>query len=114
MKSDPPEMDDHEPTYQDVLDAPPEKVAQIIDGKFYLMTRPAPKHVRASSRPHPSSHRWTSVGPVWRERAEGCDAAPTSHAIRAVVLARWATDCRVPHKLQQSFAQTINHAPCPW
>ncbi len=50
MKSEPPDLEEYEPTYQDVLDAPREKVAQIIDGKFYLMTRPAPKHAYAGSK----------------------------------------------------------------
>ncbi len=31
-------------TYQDVMDAPPHKVAQIIDGKLYTHSRPAPPH----------------------------------------------------------------------
>ena len=36
-------------TYRDVLDAPPHKVAEIIDGKLYLMPRPAPPHLKGSS-----------------------------------------------------------------
>ena len=31
-------------TYQDVLDAPPDKVAQVIDGVLYLQPRPAAAH----------------------------------------------------------------------
>ncbi len=34
-------------TYQDVLDAPPHKVAEIIDGTLYLNPRPAPLHAVA-------------------------------------------------------------------
>ena len=34
-------------TYQDVLDAPPHKVAEVAHGKFYLMPRPAPPHALA-------------------------------------------------------------------
>ncbi len=37
-------------TYQDVLDAPPHMVAEIIDGKLYTHPRPAPPHAIASSR----------------------------------------------------------------
>ena len=36
-------------TYQDVLDAPPHKVAEIVDGTLYLNPRPAPGHIWASS-----------------------------------------------------------------
>ncbi len=37
-------------TYQDVLDAPPHKVAEVVNGKLYTHPRPAPLHVIASSR----------------------------------------------------------------
>ena len=36
-------------TYQEVLDAPPHKVAEIIDGTFYIQPRPAMPHAWASS-----------------------------------------------------------------
>ena len=36
-------------TYQDVLDAPPHMVAEIVDGKLYTHPRPAPPHALASS-----------------------------------------------------------------
>ena len=36
-------------TYQDVLNAPPHKVAEIVDGKLYTHPRPAPIHAIASS-----------------------------------------------------------------
>ncbi len=36
-------------TYQDVLDAPPHKVAEIIDGTLQMNPRPAPRHALASS-----------------------------------------------------------------
>ena len=36
-------------TYQDVLDAPPHKVAQVINGTFDLQPRPAMPHAKASS-----------------------------------------------------------------
>ena len=36
-------------TYQDVLDAPPHMVAEIIDGTLYTHPRPAPPHALASS-----------------------------------------------------------------
>lgn len=36
-------------TYQDVLDAPPHKVAEVIDGVLYTMPRPAIPHSRAGS-----------------------------------------------------------------
>ena len=32
-------------TYQDVLNAPPHKVAEIVDGTLHLNPRPAPRHV---------------------------------------------------------------------
>jgi Uma2 family endonuclease len=36
-------------TYQDVLDAPPHMVAELVDGELHLQPRPASKHARASS-----------------------------------------------------------------
>ena len=36
-------------TYQDVLDAPPHKVAEVVDGTLYTHPRPAPPHAVASS-----------------------------------------------------------------
>lgn len=36
-------------TYQDVLDAPPHKIAEIVDGKLYTHSRPASPHAIASS-----------------------------------------------------------------
>ena len=36
-------------TYQDVLDAPEHRVAEIVDGTLYTQPRPAPPHARASS-----------------------------------------------------------------
>ncbi len=36
-------------SYQDVLDAPPHKVAEIIDGTLHMNPRPAPRHAWASS-----------------------------------------------------------------
>ena len=36
-------------TYQDVLDAPPHMVAELIRGALYLHPRPAPRHARAGS-----------------------------------------------------------------
>ena len=37
-------------TYQDVLDAPAHRVAEIVDGTLYTQPRPAPRHAVASSR----------------------------------------------------------------
>ena len=37
-------------TYQDVLDAPPHQVAEIVDGQLYTHPRPAPPHALASTR----------------------------------------------------------------
>ena len=48
-------MNQHAPTvrrpasYQDVLDAPPHMVAELIEGALHLHPRPAPRHTRASS-----------------------------------------------------------------
>ena len=36
-------------TYQDVLDAPPHMVAQIVDGRLYTFPRPAASHAAACS-----------------------------------------------------------------
>ena len=36
-------------TYQDVLDAPPHMVAEIVDGTLYTQPRPSPRHSLASS-----------------------------------------------------------------
>ena len=36
-------------TYQDILDAPPTMVAEIIRGTLHLQPRPVPRHARASS-----------------------------------------------------------------
>jgi Uma2 family endonuclease len=37
-------------TYQDVLSAPENKVAEILDGELFLSPRPSPRHLVASSR----------------------------------------------------------------
>ena len=39
----------HRATYQDVLDAPAHRVAEIVDGTLYTHPRPAPPHALASS-----------------------------------------------------------------
>ena len=44
-----PETDSRRATYQDVLDAPPYKVAEVVDGTLYIFDRPAIPHARASS-----------------------------------------------------------------
>ena len=44
------ETDSRRATYQDVLDAPPEKVAEVVDGTLYIFNRPAAPHARASSK----------------------------------------------------------------
>jgi Uma2 family endonuclease len=36
-------------SYQDVLDAPPHKVAEIVRGALYVHPRPSPRHALASS-----------------------------------------------------------------
>ena len=36
-------------TYQDVLDAPPHRVAEVVGGTLHTSPRPAPRHARASS-----------------------------------------------------------------
>jgi hypothetical protein len=36
-------------TYQDILDAPPTMVAEIIRGALHLQPRPVPRHAQASS-----------------------------------------------------------------
>jgi hypothetical protein len=37
-------------TYEDVLNAPENKVAEIVDGGLFLSPRPGPRHAVASSR----------------------------------------------------------------
>ena len=37
-------------TYQDILDAPPNKVAELLSGELHVSPRPAVRHSRASSR----------------------------------------------------------------
>ena len=39
----------HRATYQDVLDAPEHRVAEIVDGTLYTQPRPAMPHALASS-----------------------------------------------------------------
>ena len=46
----PSEADSRRATYQDVLDAPPYKVAEVVDGVLYIFNRPAAPHALASSR----------------------------------------------------------------
>ena len=43
------ETDSRRATYQDVLDAPPYRVAEVVDGTLYIFDRPAVPHARASS-----------------------------------------------------------------
>ena len=43
------EADSRRATYQDVLDAPPDKVAEVVDGTLYIFDRPAFLHTLASS-----------------------------------------------------------------
>ena len=41
--------DSRQATYQDVLDAPPDKVVEVVDGTLYIFDRPAAPHALASS-----------------------------------------------------------------
>ena len=43
------ETDARRATYQDVLDAPPYKVAEVVDGTLYIFDRPAAPHALAAS-----------------------------------------------------------------
>ena len=43
------ETDSRRATYQDVLDTPPHKVAEVVDGTLYIFDRPAAPHARAST-----------------------------------------------------------------
>ena len=43
------ETDSRRATYQDVLDVPPYKVAEVVDGTLYIFDRPAAPHALASS-----------------------------------------------------------------
>jgi len=36
-------------TYEDLVAAPPDKIAELIEGELFLSPRPAPRHSRASS-----------------------------------------------------------------
>jgi Uma2 family endonuclease len=44
-----PALTKHPATYQDVLDAPPHMVAEIVHGALHLHPRPSPRHAVASS-----------------------------------------------------------------
>ena len=44
------ETDSRRATYQDVVDAPPHKVAEVVDGILHIFDRPASRHTLASSR----------------------------------------------------------------
>ena len=44
-------------TYEDVLNAPENKVAEILDGELFLSPRPAPRHAMAVVAPRPASRR---------------------------------------------------------
>ena len=44
LKAAQPETDSRRATYQDVLDAPPHKVAEVVDGTLYIFDRPAVAH----------------------------------------------------------------------
>lgn len=37
-------------TYQDVLDGPPNMVAELVDGALHLHPRPAPRHAFAATK----------------------------------------------------------------
>ena len=43
------ETDSRRATYQDVLDAPPDKVAEVVNGTLYIFDRPAIAHTLAGS-----------------------------------------------------------------
>ena len=44
------ETDTRRATYQDVLDAPPDMVAEVVDGTLHIFDRPAVPHARAGSK----------------------------------------------------------------
>ena len=50
FENDPPTPKGKRATYQDVLDAPPNMVAEIVYGTLYTHPRPAMPHARATSR----------------------------------------------------------------
>ncbi len=45
-----PEPAERQATYDDLLEAPPHLVAEIVNGRLVTHPRPAPRHLRASSR----------------------------------------------------------------
>ena len=49
MKAQAKRKETRQATYQDVLDAPPNKVAEVIAGTLHTHPRPAMRHARASS-----------------------------------------------------------------
>jgi len=57
-------------TYEDVLNAPENKVAEILDGELFLSPRPAPPHVAAHSALqgllHPPFHQGRGGPGGWR------------------------------------------------
>ena len=44
------EVQEGKATYQDVIDAPENMVAELIDGELHLMSRPTPAHAKAYSK----------------------------------------------------------------
>ena len=54
-------------TYEDVLAAPENKVAEILGGELFLSPRPAPRHSLASSRLGGGAHALPrrARGPWW-------------------------------------------------
>lgn len=51
----------HGATYQDLLNAPPTRVAELIQGTLYTSPRPAPKHALEAS--HLTMEVGTPFGP---------------------------------------------------
>ena len=70
LKAAQPETDSRRATYQDVLDAPPHKVAEVVDGTLYIFDRPAVAHsiarsVLGSTIGPPFLHGRSGLGVWW-------------------------------------------------
>ncbi len=75
-------------TYQDVMDAPPQMVAEIVDGTLYTNRRPAPIYTFASSYFGPIIHssfgyRYSNPGEWWIIRE------PEIHLGEDIVVPNW-------------------------
>src|SRR5215213_7308501 len=106
-------------TYADLDAAPPDRVAELIEGTLYTFPRPAPKHGTAASnlcgelalpfgrgRGGPPPQRRTTCS--WTRRCASNDHARAARA-------RFPIRCFRPPILKQELRQTLGcPGGCPW